>query len=92
MDFVTTADPSELEAGGFEAVAKELVDWVNRKHSPCSLGLFMDLDGARSLLASRDKMAAFRDLAGEDRLIAEPLPEPLVASLPGRGSRRRGRP
>ena len=79
---ITTADPSELTAsGGTEAAAKELVGWVSRKYSPCCLALFMDLDGARALLSSQDKLATLRDMVRKGRLVAGPLPEPLTRSL-----------
>lgn len=79
---VTTADPSQLTAGGGSAaIAKDVVAWVNRKYPPCSLGLFMDLDSARALLSSQDKLAALRDIAGKGRLLADPLPEPLAQLL-----------
>jgi hypothetical protein len=79
---ITTADPSELAIGGLsEAAAKEVVGWVNQKYSPCCLGLFMDLDGARALLASRDKRATLRDMSRAGRLVANLLPEPLARLL-----------
>ena len=79
---VTTADPSELTAsGGWKAIAKDVVAWVNRKYPPCSLGLFMDLDSARAFLSSQDKLATLRDLAGKGRLLADPLPKPLAQLL-----------
>lgn len=82
IEAVTTADPSELTTdGGFEATCRDVVAWVNREYPPCSLGLFTDTDGARVLLESRDKPAAMRELTGEGRLIADPLPEQLSRSL-----------
>lgn len=78
---VTTADPSQLNGGGFEAAARELVEWAGRKYSPCRLGLFTDRAGAAALLSSQDKLSALRDLRRERRLLAEPLPEALAQSL-----------
>jgi hypothetical protein len=79
---ITTADPSELTvSGASEAAAKELVRWVSQKYSPCCLGLFMDLDSARALLTSQDKLATLRDIAKKEKLVANPLPESLVHSL-----------
>lgn len=79
INVVTTADTPELTAaGGREAVVRDVVAWVNREYPPCSLGLFVDLEGARALLASRDKLATSRDLAGQGRLIADPLLESLA--------------
>jgi len=82
VSLITTADPSELTASGIsEAAAKEFVGWANRKYSPCSLGLFMDLDGAKALLTSQDKRATLRDMARKGNLVANPLPEPLAHLL-----------
>jgi hypothetical protein len=82
VSLITTADPSELTTRGeSETIAKELVAWVNRKFSPCTLALFMDLDGAKALLSSKDKLATLRDLARKGNLVANPLPEPLARSL-----------
>lgn len=79
VNVITTADPSQLTASsGQEAISKDVVAWVNRKYLPCSLGLFMDLDGARALLSSQDKLATIRDLIGKGRLLADPLPESLT--------------
>ncbi len=79
---ITTADPSELTvSGASEASAKELVEWVSQKYAPCCLGLFMDIDDARTLLASQNKLATLRDISRKGKLIADPLPEPLVRSL-----------
>jgi hypothetical protein len=82
VSLITTADPSKLNtSGGSEAVAKELTGWVSQKYAPCSLALFMDLDGARTLLSSQDKLATLRDLARKGSLVTGPLPEPLAHSL-----------
>jgi len=79
---VTTVDPSELTAAGERAaVAKDVVAWVNRKYSPCSLGLFTDLKSARAFIASSDKLATLRDLAGKGKLLADPLPASLTKSF-----------
>lgn len=79
---VTTADPSDLDlGGGREAVARGLVGWVNKKHSTCSLGLFVGRDDAGTFLGEEDKAAVLRDLSGKGRLIADPVPEPLAGLL-----------
>jgi hypothetical protein len=79
---VTTVDPMELPAAGpWKVQVRTLVDWVNRKHAPCSIGLFTDLAGAKGLLASRDKLALLHTLAGAGRLLAEPLPTALAKLL-----------
>jgi hypothetical protein len=76
---VTTVDPMELPpAGPWKGQAKALVDWVNRKHAPCSIGLFGDLAGAKELLASHDKPKALRTLAAAGRLLADPAPGALA--------------
>ena len=75
---VTTADPSELSSSGDKkARAKELVSWINKKYSPCSLGLFMDRDSAKNFLNSKDKQAALAEIAEKGLLIADPLPKSL---------------
>ena len=55
--------------------------WVNRKHSPCSLGLFTDLDSAKALLSTQNKLVLLPKLAGKGKLISDPLPESLAQLL-----------
>jgi hypothetical protein len=75
---VTTVDASQLPAAaGRDAIAREVVAWVNRRYGPCSLGLFAGLDGARAFLASGDKLALLRSLASDGELIADPVPDAL---------------
>jgi hypothetical protein len=79
---VTTVDPTELGAGDSrEAVAGEVVDWVNRRYGPCSIGLFTALESAKAFLSSKDKRATIRDLLRKDLLLANPIPESLSALL-----------
>ncbi|NMC79577.1 MAG: hypothetical protein GYA59_09475 [Chloroflexi bacterium] len=79
---ITTADPTELTGpSSWEDASKELVQWVNRKFLPCSLGLFTDLEGARTFIAEKDKLGALRKLRGERRLLVEPAPEVLKKML-----------
>jgi hypothetical protein len=80
---VTTIDPSQLSAtnGDREAIAKEVVTWANRTYGPCSIGLFTDLDSARSFIASQDKPAALRALLSNGKLLVDPLPEELTQSF-----------
>jgi hypothetical protein len=79
---VTTADPAAVSLQGeTEPVAEELLAWVEETHGPCSLGLFTDLDDARTLLANWDKRAVLRALAAEGRLLADPCPASLTALL-----------
>jgi hypothetical protein len=83
VNVITTADPSTLTTTGSdrEATAKELVAWASSRYAPCSLGLFMDLDGARTLLSNQDKATTLRTLVGEGRALVNPLPETLARSL-----------
>lgn len=81
-DVVTTVDPSELSGRkGREAVAREVVAWVNRRYPSCSLGLFTDLESARSFLSSQDKPTVVRELVGKGKVLADPVPEALVRAL-----------
>ena len=81
-DVVTTVDVSQLApASGRDDAAAGVVAWVSRTYPPCSLGLFTDLAGARALLASGDKAAVLRGLAGEGRLVADPVPVGLAQLL-----------
>ena len=82
VNVITTVDPSELAiSGGRDAIAKEVVAWVNRKYPTCSIGLFTDVDGARNVISSRDKAATLRDLAEQGKLIANPFPGSLTRSF-----------
>jgi hypothetical protein len=75
---VTTVDTSRLTArGGRDAIAEEVLAWVNGRYGPCSLGLFTSLDGARAFLDSQEKLTVLRDLAEKGDLIASPAPEAL---------------
>lgn len=86
LGVITTVEPAEITAsGGRDAIAKDVVAWVKRKYPPCSLGLFVGLDGARDLLKSEDKPAAIRDLAEKGKLIADPIPEPLARPFAASG-------
>ncbi len=82
-DVVTTVDPSELTATGRDATASEVVSWVESKYGRCSIGLFVDLAGARSFLRDTDKAAALAAIAGRGALIARPLPSGLAAAISG---------
>jgi hypothetical protein len=80
---VTTVDPSQLTAtsGDWEAISKDLVEWVNRTYGPCSVGLFTDLDSARSFIASKDKLEALQSMLSKGKILANPLSEALTKSL-----------
>jgi hypothetical protein len=75
-DVVTTMDVSRLGgASGRDAIARQVVAWIDEHYRPCRLALFTDLDGARGLLAEKDKARALRSLASTGRLLADPAPE-----------------
>ena len=80
---VTTVDPTELTASGREALAGEVVAWVEAKYGRCSLALFTDVEGARSFLATPDKGAALARLAGRGALIAHRVPAAVAAAIAG---------
>jgi hypothetical protein len=81
---VTTVDPSELTVDhGRNAIADEVVGWVNRRYGPCKLGLFTSLEGARRFLEAEDKLSVLRELVEQEDLIADPLPATLpLATVP----------
>lgn len=82
---VTTVDTSQLRAKaeeGRENVADEIVAWVNDRYSPCSIGLFTSLEGARFFLESEEKLEKLRELAEKGDLIANPLPDTLPLKVP----------
>lgn len=79
---ITTADPMDVDLGrGRDAVAPDVVAWVNRKYLPCSLALFTDLASARQFLATPDKLGVLRDLRRSGKLRADPLPDSLARLL-----------
>jgi hypothetical protein len=86
-DVVTTVDTSVLTVErGREAIAEEIVAWVDERYAPCSLGLFTSLDGTRTLLDAEDKVAALLELRANGDLIAEPVPSALpLTSLAASG-------
>ena len=82
-DVVTTVDPTALTMTGRDALAAELVSWVESTYGRCSLALFSDLQGAQELLAAADKGAAVAAMAARGALIASRLPTGLVAASAG---------
>ncbi len=79
---VTTVDPRDLfGTGGWKEASKEMVNWVNRKFFPCSLGFFTDLDSAKAFLAETDKLAVLKKLVASGKVYLDPLPAPLKALL-----------
>lgn len=83
VDVVTTVDPTELTTVGRDALASEVVSWVEANYGRCSLGLFTDLEGARAFLAASDKGAAVAAIAARGALIANPLSAGLAAAIAG---------
>lgn len=83
-DVVTTVDPSEVVlSGSRESVAARIVSWAEVRYGRCSIGLFTDLEGARSLLAATDKGAALGALATRGALIANPVAIGLAPAFVG---------
>lgn len=79
---VTTVDISQLTAvHGREAIARDVVAWVNGRYGPCSIGLFTSLAGARAFLGTEEKGAVLRELAENGDLIAHPVPAASLASV-----------
>jgi hypothetical protein len=79
---VTTVDPMDLKLGtGLAAIAREITDWANKRFSPCALGLFVNLEGARLLLSRPDKLAAMYELLDLGKLFADPIPLQLRQAL-----------
>lgn len=75
---VTTVDTWELSVErGREAIAEDVVAWVNRRYGPCSLGLFASLERVREFLAAEEKLQLLQELVDRGELIAEPLPTTL---------------
>jgi hypothetical protein len=82
-DVVTTVDPTQLTATGRDALASEVVSWVEARYGRCSIGLFADLEGARTFLRSDDKATALAGIAARGALIANPLPSGVAAAIAG---------
>jgi hypothetical protein len=82
INHITTFDPSErLLNGDWHAQARELVEWVNKKFSTCSLGFFLDRASVVQFLKTSDKLAIIRSLAKDGKLDIYPIPrqvEPLL--------------
>ena len=66
-----------------DAVAREVVAWVNARYAPCSFGLFTSVDGARGFLAERDKVGALGRLRAAGDLILDPVPAAVGGVLAG---------
>jgi hypothetical protein len=81
IDFVSTADPDELATGDHDQQARALVERADRRHGPCSLGLFTNRENARRWLHRPDKLTGLQELAQQGSLLANPVPEPLARAL-----------
>jgi hypothetical protein len=80
---VTTVDPTELTATGREALAAEVVEWVEGKYGRCSVAAFTDVEGARDFLGAADKGASIAAIAARGGLIAKRLPTFLASAIAG---------
>ncbi len=81
IDFISTADPDELTTSDQRQQARELIEWADHRHGPCSLGLFTNRENAREWLHRPDKLTGLRELAHQGSLLANPVPEPLARAL-----------
>lgn len=76
---ITTADPSRVGIDGTLAeLAARMVSWAATDSAPCSLGLFVDLEGARELTSASHKVGVLQRLAADGRLLIQPAPEGLL--------------
>lgn len=74
VDNVTTVDPTELESlHGFSTVSKAVVQWVNKTYTTVSVGLFMDVETAKSLFTTNDKKKVLIKALAAGKLLASPL-------------------
>jgi hypothetical protein len=79
---VTTVDPSEVStAGDMRSATARVVDWVQAKFGPCSMGLFLERSAAEQFLAAADKSHALRRAAAAGALVLSPVPPALVEAL-----------
>ena len=82
VTLITTVDPAEINsAGDMMVVGARIVDWVERRHGPCSIGVFLDLASARALLAAPQKSVVLRDLVLDGRAVVRPTPAALAPLL-----------
>ena len=74
IDNVTTVDPTELSSlRGFSKVSESVVEWVSKTYTPVSVGLFMDVEIAKSLFATDDKKKVLVKAMSTGQLLATPL-------------------
>jgi len=79
---ITTVDTRDLlGSGDWKEMSKEMVNWVNRKFFPCSLGMFTDLATAREFIAEGDKLGALKKLVAAGKVLLDPLPSELQKLL-----------
>jgi hypothetical protein len=81
IDVLTTVNPTELRTSGRDALADEIVQWVEAKYGRCSVGVFTDLQGARAFLAASDKGATTAAIATRGALVAKRLPACAAAAI-----------
>jgi hypothetical protein len=82
ITYVTTADPEETELeGDREVVAETVLGWVQQKHGPVCLGLFLQKKAAQEFLAAENKVEALRAASARGDLIMRPAPNELVAAV-----------
>lgn len=79
---ITTVDPRDLlGSGDWKEMSKEMVNWVNRKFFPCSLGMFTDLASAKEFIAETDKLVLLKKLVANGKVHLDPLPTVLQELL-----------
>lgn len=82
INIITTADPSELKlTGDWKQQGGELVDWVNKKFPACSLGIFTDLEDAKQILKSKEKLTSLLSAKQRGKLLVDPVPQALAQVL-----------
>jgi hypothetical protein len=80
-DVVTTVDPSQITAVGREALVEDVIAWAEERYGRCDLAVFTDVDGAKALLASTDKVAVALEAARRGALIVGRAPAELSGLL-----------
>jgi len=82
INIITTADPSELKlVGDWKQQAAELVNWINKKFPKCSIGIFTDLEDAKQILKSKEKLTSLLNAKQRGKMLVEPMPQALEQLL-----------